>query len=101
MEKLDKIMRAEDAAHHQIADARTAAEETLRQAAAEAALIKAEAAREVSEQGKLLADGILAEAHVDVAAIEREATEELDGEVARARKAISSAVAAAMTELAG
>ena len=99
MQKLEEVLRAEEAARHTVNDARDRAAAILAQAELEARQIADTARDETARESRELSDSAQAEAAQRVAAIEAEAQSLLDSTTRTARDRIPQAVQVALDEL--
>ncbi len=101
MEKLEEILRAEDAARHAVAEARDKAKAVIIQAEAEAAaLLAQERARTAAEAAAIDAEALEA-AQRSAQAIRDSSAAQLENQLARARALTGDVVEHVVTELAG
>ena len=101
MEKLDEILRAEEAARHAVSDARERVRDIRKKALSEAELIKSSAVRETAEKAADLQKEILHEADSQAVGIEHDAETALGKMVYSAKERCDSAVALVVDELVG
>jgi vacuolar-type H+-ATPase subunit H len=101
MQKLEEILRVEEAARHAVLDARGAAEATVREAELQAQRIVEESRQATVLEAASLRDAALSEAHEQASSVRSEAEGSLERELQQARGRMDAAVAAALGELVG
>lgn len=99
MEKLEKILQAEEHARHALTDAKTRARELRVEAAAETEALIAEAGREGSQRAAIITESIMCDAEAQAARIEATSREELVEFLRGAESRVADAVRAALAEL--
>lgn len=99
MEKLEAILHGEERARHAVADARGRAREMHIEAAADAELIKATAAREAAEESATLTANILRNADAEAARVTADSERELANFLRHAESRVEQAVQAALEDL--
>jgi len=101
MEKLDKILRAEESARHTLTDAHARAVVTREQARLEAATALEQAKRESEARAAEIRESALGEARTDADAIASASATQLEDTIRAARDRRHAAVQAALEELVG
>lgn len=101
MEKLDAILRAEEAGRERVSAARTRAAETIREGREEARRVVESAESEGAAAATDASREILDAAHTDAAGIRRQGAEELARVVAGSEGRLSEAVDAVVRRLVG
>jgi vacuolar-type H+-ATPase subunit H len=101
MEKLEKILRAEDDARATVADARTEAQRIVSEARAAAALILRDGRATMKADAAVRRDAVLAQARADAAALEAAGVESARAVLDGARSRTDAAVAAVLSVLKG
>ncbi len=101
VEKLEEVLRAEEAARHTLSSARERAAEVRREAAVEAELMVDTVVREATAEAETLAGAILREADVEAARIIAHGEAHIGEVLATAEMRFESAVDAAVRTVAG
>ena len=99
VEKLDKILHAEEAARLRLGEARDDVTGIVRGAASEAATIRDEAAREAAEEAARRTAAIMDDATREVGQMRAAAHAELDALLGAAEGRVPSAVSAVIDQL--
>jgi len=101
VEKLEEILKAEEAARHALSSARERAAEIRREAATDAELITGTAVRDATAEAETLASGILREAEAEAARIIAHGETSLGEVLATAESRFEMAVDAAVRSVEG